>query len=288
MKKCPYCQTENRDETIFCTHCRHALPAEPALPRSVFLWVLVAFVLIGLTSTFFSFRSSPLQTPTALFNGLTAAGPTRTPEPVTLSACVRDSTNIRRGPGTQYETIGGLVSGTCLTILGRNEEGSWVSMVSDDHQTGWVSADVVRVAGDITMVSVRDDGAMKNSAQPTLTSAEIAHGAKAYLTEIAATNLPQSPLSRYKVPCFETAHQIGSQISCRLERAHCDYFSALEGSPTFCSDRPHPDHTFTLVLFGEDWSGYDGQCLLVSGYLELDRGVLRIRVFEPSQVSKCD
>src|SRR5215213_5516241 len=118
MKKCPYCKTENRDETIFCTHCRHALSATPTLSRYVFLSILVAFVLIGLTSLFFSSRSSLVPTPTSLFNGQAAAGsaPTRTPEPVTLSGCVRDLTRIRRGPGTQYETIGGLPSGTCLTI----------------------------------------------------------------------------------------------------------------------------------------------------------------------------
>ena len=161
-------------------------------------------------------------------------------------------------------------------------------MVSDDHQTGWVSAAALRVAGDITQVSVRDNAAMKTSARPTLTSAEIAHGAQAYLTKVAATNLPDSPLSRYKMPCFETAHRIGDEVSCRMEKAYCDYLPTLEGSPTVCSDRPHPDHTFSLIVFGEDWSEYDSQCLLVSGRLELDRGVLQIRALERSQISQCD
>src|SRR5215213_2120980 len=290
MKKCPYCKTENRDETIFCTHCRHALPALPTLSSYVFLSILVAFVLIGLTSTFFSFRSSLMPTPTPLFNGQAAAGPlpTQTPDPVTLSACVQDSTNIRRGPGTHYETIGGLPSGTCMTILGRNEEGSWVSIVSDTHQTGWVATAALQAAGDIAQLSVRDNAAMRTSARPTLTSAEIAHGAQAYLTEIASTNIPQSPLSRYKMPCFETAHRIGEKVSCRMEKAYCDYLPTVESSPTVCSDRPQPDHTFALVAIGEDLSGYDGECLLVSGRLELERGVLQIRTLEPSQVSKCD
>jgi len=143
-------------------------------------------------------------------------------------------------------------------------------------------------AGDISKVSVRDDSAMANSARPTLTSEEIAHGAQAYLTKVAATNIPQSPFSRYMVPCFETANRLGDHVSCRMEKAYCDYLPALEGSPTFCNDRPYPDHTFALIVFGEDWSHYDGQCIIVSGYLEIGMGVLQIEALRSDQVSYCD
>jgi hypothetical protein len=298
MKKCAYCTTENRGEAIFCRRCRRALQA-PQTPkdnssRNLLIWLLVVFVLIGLSSYLFSSRSflapTATQTGTPISKGMLTVGPapTRTQEPITVSACVRDTTRIRRGPGTQYETIGGLLAGTCLTILGRNEDASWVSMVSEDHQTGWVAAALLRTAGDLSRVSVRDDSAMANDARPTLTSAEIAYGAQAYLTKIAATNIPQSPLSRYRVPCFETANRIGHHISCRMEKAYCDYLPALEGSPTFCNDRPHPDHAFALIVFGEDWSHYDGQCIIVSGYLEIDRGILQIEALRRSQVSYCD
>jgi hypothetical protein len=197
-------------------------------------------------------------------------------------------TRIRRRPGTQSETIGGLASGTCLTILGRTEDASWVFIVSEDQQTGWVSASLLTDAGDISRVSVRDDSVLANPARPTLTSEQIANGAQAYLTEVASTNIPQSPLSRYMVPCSGTANRIGDHISCRMERAYCDYLPALEGHPTVCNDRPAPDHAFALVVFGEDWSEYDGQCLIVSGYLQIDRGALQIQALRRSQVSYCD
>ena len=161
-------------------------------------------------------------------------------------------------------------------------------MVSDDHQTGWVAASLLRAAGDLSRVSVRDDSAMASAARPTLTSAEIAYGAQAYLTKVAATNIPKASLSQYRVPCFETANRLGHQISCRMEKAYCDYLPTLEGNPTFCSDRPHPDHTFALVVFGADWSDYDGECLIVSGYLEIDRGILQIEASSRAQVSYCD
>jgi hypothetical protein len=250
------------------------------------LWLLVGFVLIGLSSYLFSVGS--FLAPTHV--GTPTAGPaaTRRREPLTLLACVMDTTRIRRGPATHYETIGGLGSGTCLTILGRNEDASWVFMVSDDHQTGWVAVSTLSDIGDISRVSVRDASAIINPARPTLTSAEIAYGAALYLTKIAATNLPQSPLSQYVVPCFETANRIGDNVSCRMEKAYCDYLPLVEGNATICSDRPPPDDTFTLIVRGEDWSEYDGQCIIVSGYLEIERGALQIQALRHSQVSYCN
>jgi hypothetical protein len=297
MKICAYCTTENRNEAIFCRRCRRPLrtaktPKEHP-SRNLLILLLVVSALIGVSSYLYLFRSflasTATRTPTltSVWQLTPGPAPTRTQEPVIMSACVSDITRIRRGPGTQYETIGGLVSGTCLTILGRNEDASWVSMVSEDHQTGWVAASLLPSAGDISRVSVRDDSAMANSARPTLTSAEIAYGAQAYLTKVSATNIPQSPLTRYMMPCFETANLIGDYVSCRVERAYCDYLPAVEGSPTFCSDRPYPDHSFALIVFGEDWSDYDGQCLIVSGYLEIDRGVLQIQADSRSQISYC-
>ena len=295
MKICAYCTTENRNEAIFCRRCKRPLLGtstrnDPSLRNSL-IRLLVVFVLVGLSSyllssgSFFGSAAAPTLIPTSQWTPPPA--PARKQEPLIISACVSDTTRIRRGPGTQYETIGGLLSGTCLTILGRNADASWVSMVSEDHQTGWVAASLLPNVGDISRVSVRDDSAIANSGRPTLTSAEIAHGAQAYLTEVAATNVPQSSLTRYVVPCFEAADRIGEYVSCRVERAYCDYLPALEGSPTMCSDRPYPDHSFTLIVFGADWSDYEGQCLIVSGYLNINRGVLQIQADSRSQVSDC-
>jgi hypothetical protein len=72
-----------------------------------------------------------------------------------------------------------------------------------------------------------------------------------------------------------------------MERAYCDYLPAAEDSPTVCNDRPRPDHTFALIVFGEDLSHYDGQCIIVSGYLEIAGGVLQIEALRSDQVSPC-
>ena len=78
------------------------------------------------------------------------------PEPVSLKACVTNSEiNIRKGPGTDFEVMGGLVPGTCMQILGRNQDASWVYMVTEGNEAGWVAAWLLTIEGDITRVSLR-------------------------------------------------------------------------------------------------------------------------------------
>jgi hypothetical protein len=150
-----------------------------------------------------------------------------------------------------------------------------------------MAASLLNRTENLSRVSVRDHSVGANPARPTLTTAEIAHGAQLYLTQIAATNIAQSSVSRHTVPCFATVDRIGEHVSCKLEKAYCDYLPTLEGSLTSCNDRPYPDHTFTLIVLGEDWSNYEGQCIIVSGYLEVGRGALQIQAFHRSQVSSC-
>ena len=291
MKICAYCRTRNRNEVIFCSHCRRPLQGSRIPTNRSLLWFLAAVILIGLGFYLFLSWSSLTSARDAPASGATqtpGTPPTLSREYEALYTCVDQETKIRRGPSTQSETIGGLPSGTCLRVLGRTEDSSWVYMVSNNHQTGWVLSELLTDTRNIDKVSIRDNSALANSARPTLTSAEIAYGAQAYLTKVAATNAVEAPLSSYTVPCFDAVKHVGGFVLCKVERAYCDYLPDIEGSPTLCNDRPHPDHSFALIVFGKDWSEYDGQCILVSGYLEIDRGVLKIQALERSQVSSCN
>ena len=293
IKWCVYCKSKNRAEAIFCQNCRRPLPSAPRPPRIAYVWIFGLVFLVGFGT--YLFFSSPFLAPAVTQTQAITPGaipvdaplPTQAMEPVTILACVDESTKIRRGPGTHYETIGGMPVGTCLTIVGRNEESSWVYMISDDDLTGWIALTVLPGIGDISRVSVRDSWALVNPARPTLSSEEIAHGARIYLTQVSATNHPESPLSQYVEPCFETVNRVGDRITCRMEKAYCSYFPDEQGSPTACIDRPAPDQVFALVVFDRDWSKYDGQCLIINGYLEVDRGLLRIQAHDRDQVAPC-
>jgi hypothetical protein len=83
--------------------------------------------------------------------------PTPTKIPIRLRACVNDETiRIRKGPGTQYEMIGGLVSGSCMSVLGRNQDASWVYMAADGNRDGWVAAWFLSFDGNVYDVPVKE------------------------------------------------------------------------------------------------------------------------------------
>ena len=79
-----------------------------------------------------------------------------TPGLVSLKGCVTNSDiRIRQGPGTDFEVMGGLVSGTCMQILGRNQDASWVYIVTEENEAGWVAAWLLTIDGDVNGVAVR-------------------------------------------------------------------------------------------------------------------------------------
>ncbi len=205
---------------------------------------------------------------------------------ISLNACVKSgSIRIRRGPGTQYEAFDGLASGNCMSILGRNQDSSWVYMTSEDNKTGWVAARLLTIEGDINKVSVQSGSEVSAFVFATPTKTMLP------LLPATSTHRPTSTLKPAVAPsellCSQTTNKIGKFVTCKIARAYCDYLPSADGSPTFCNDRPYPNQNFALVVFGEDWSDYDGYCLIVSGTVSLYRGVPQILAVSRSQVSYC-
>lgn len=79
----------------------------------------------------------------------------------------------------------------------------------------------------------------------------------------------------------------GNTVTCIIPKAICDYYPDLSGSPTFCHDYPYPKHAFTLLVWENDWSDYDGKCLVVTGFVSLYEGKPQIEVNNRSQVTFC-
>jgi len=86
----------------------------------------------------------------------------------------------------------------------------------------------------------------------------------------------------------QAINYVGQNIQVRLESAHCSYQVTVNGSPTFCNDRPYPNHNFTFLVWGEDWSTLDQTCVVVQGLVELYQGKPQIEVSALEQVANCE
>jgi len=79
---------------------------------------------------------------------------TRT-QPVSLNACVTSSTiRMRENPGTEFAVIGGLTSGTCFKIIGRNKDSSWANILTSENVKGWVAAWLITSEGNVNSLPV--------------------------------------------------------------------------------------------------------------------------------------
>ena len=101
------------------------------------------------------------------------------------------------------------------------------------------------------------------------------------------SNVPSSSDNQI-VPSGFSASYAGQYKVVKVNRAYCDYRPDVSGQPTFCNDRLYPNHDFTLVVWGQNWEGFDGSCLLVSGEISVYDGKAQIVALSKSQVGYCE
>lgn len=87
--------------------------------------------------------------------------------------------------------------------------------------------------------------------------------------------------------CADTGNLIGEYVFCKIPVTYCSYQPSETESPTFCNDEPYPNNAFTLVVWGEDWSDYDGKCILVNGIVTIYDGKPQITATGRGQVLEC-
>lgn len=80
--------------------------------------------------------------------------PTGTPTQRTAAIVAVDVLNFRAGPGTDYAVIGRLRRNARLSVLGRNVDGDWLVVVTDDGTRGWVYASLTSANVDLSASSV--------------------------------------------------------------------------------------------------------------------------------------
>jgi hypothetical protein len=86
--------------------------------------------------------------------------PAQTPDPptgVTATIIPRQGVSLRAGPGGAFTTITFYPRGTVLPVLTRTVDGSWFK-VSFQGKEGWVPADFVQLAGDLSRVPSESAG----------------------------------------------------------------------------------------------------------------------------------
>jgi hypothetical protein len=86
----------------------------------------------------------------------------------------------------------------------------------------------------------------------------------------------------------DAGNYLGQVITIRVELSHCAYKPNINGAPTFCNDQPYPDHSFTYLVWGEDWSHFDQKCVLVTGEIVEYDGKQQIVVEEEEQIIPCE
>lgn len=103
------------------------------------------------------------------------------------------------------------------------------------------------------------------------------------------TSTPMSPsCGLHAVPSERAGDYIGQIVTVQIDRAYCSYRPDINGSPTFCNDAPYPAHDFTMLVWDQDWSDYDGRCVCVYGEVTPYKGKPQIVLESRSNVSLCD
>ncbi len=104
---------------------------------------------------------APTETPTATSTDTPAPTdtptPTDTPAPTatprtTFATILSERGNVRRGPGSEYEVIATLSREDEVIVVGVSEDGGWYQVVGGGIPgAGWVSAEIVRISGNLNI-----------------------------------------------------------------------------------------------------------------------------------------
>lgn len=86
-------------------------------------------------------------------NGLNGSG-----DPVgqAVAYVARETPNLRSGPGTEFESLGGAAVNECLTITGRTASGIWLRVRTSAGRTAWVTRELLTIQGDLDAIPVAE------------------------------------------------------------------------------------------------------------------------------------
>jgi hypothetical protein len=232
-------------------------------------------------------RSTPTQIPTAKIQR------TPTPIPQLLVGVVKMSTQVMQNRPNQ-NVIGFISEGSEFYILAYLYQDAelWLLVPAPGKNAfGWVKGDSNYI--EFKMVEVTNE--IQNNVYNT---ASLAKAIYKNSFQDAITWYPQqvpevrilTPTPQQDTPiilCGDTSNKVGEFVTCKIDRAYCEFLPGTNGDPTFCNDAPYPNHNFTLVVFGQDWSDYDGKCIIISGTISAFDGKPQIETKNRARISEC-
>lgn len=208
----------------------------------------------------------PTATPTPI--GGPTSTPTRTPTLVPVIAeIIGDPTNLRTGPGLDFDLVAELRPGVMLPIIGRWIGYDWYQVAWADAPDGkaWVYAPLVIVHGDITTIP-----AVEPPAPPTIdpTQAAIQATATVLLQTPGAAETATATVFFFPTGIFTQTPVAGEQV-------------ATGALPTFTPPPPYrqPQELPVPTVNSERSSGIPPAVLIIAltvmGALSLVLGLLR-------------
>ena len=94
-----------------------------------------------------------------------------------------------------------------------------------------------------------------------------------------------SPTAIHYPLCSE--EKAGEITTCIIPKSYCSFHPDVKGKPTFCNDEPYPANNFTFLVWNKDLSRYNGLCLIITGTVEIYKGLPEI-IGDESSIEICD
>lgn len=139
---------------------------------------------------------------------------TSTPLPVGYATVVVELCNLRKGPGTNYPTVGSSAKNEVLTIYGINKEKSW--LLIDKDKSIWIALSLVNLNVETSSIPMFTDlASLENYEPPKSTKANSQMG-------IISTQSVGIPEPTQSVGISEPTQFAGCPIGCTFHPPGCD------------------------------------------------------------------
>lgn len=179
-------------------------------------------------------ESNATQTPTSR--------PTNTPLSSLPSGSVVQAVNLRAGPGTYYDKVGGLAAGDQFEIMGQTENGEWYCIKLASGEVVWLAAFLVTTEADSLPIIQSDQIPPSPTVPPPAT------------TTVPPTNTAVSPTAT-PVPPTDTP-QPQAICTCAGDTLNCSDFDTqaqAQACYDYCVSQGRGD------IHGLDGSDHDGR-----------------------------